>query len=166
MGEIGAESGTFLYMIEQDTAAELLNTLARISVRGRHFREAAMQMLIQQPGYDWCGIYRLEHNKLILDAYVGEPTEHTEIAVGVGVCGTAVAEDRDLVIEDVREVDNYLACSNETRSEIVVLIRKGDEVLGQIDIDGHRTGQFDESDRAFLTELAEIIATHWEGNGS
>lgn len=153
-------------MIEQDTAAELLNTLARISVRGRHFREAAMQMLNQLPGYDWSGIYRLESGKLILDAFVGDPTEHTEIPVGVGICGTAVAEDRDLVIQDVTQVENYLACSLETRSEIVVLIRKGGKVLGQIDIDGHLPGQFDESDRGFLVELAEIIANHWEENGS
>ena len=153
-------------MIEQDTAAELLNALRLVSIKGRHFREAAVRLLSQLPGYDWSGIYRLEGDHLLLDAFVGEPTEHTKIPVGVGVCGTAVAEDRDVVVTDVRTVENYLSCSAFTRSEIVVLIRNGNTVLGQIDVDGHLPNQFDETDRAFLEEMAQIIAQHWEDRGS
>lgn len=120
-----------------------------------------MEGLSQLPGYHWSGIYRLEGDALVLDEYVGEATEHTRIQVGVGVCGTAVAENANQVIEDVRELDNYLSCSLATRSEIVVLIRKQGSILGQIDIDGHETGAFDATDEAFLAGLAELIAERW-----
>jgi GAF domain-containing protein len=66
------------------------------------------------------------------------------------------------VIIDVRELTNYLACSTQTRSEIVVLIRKGDTILGQIDIDGHRVGAFDSSDEQLLEDMAAILANRWE----
>lgn len=129
---------------------------------GRALRQRAMEFLAEQPGYDWCGIYRLEGETLVLDAYVGADTDHTRIAVGVGVCGSAVSENRNKVIEDVREEANYLACSIATRSEIVVLIRKGETVLGQIDIDGHTVGRFTAADEAMLSELAEVLAARWD----
>lgn len=129
--------------------------------RGAEFRKRAMQMLSELPNYNWSGIYRLEGDTLVLDEYVGATTDHTRIAVGVGVCGTAVKENANQVIEDVRELDNYLACSAVTRSEIVVLIRSGEEVLGQIDIDGHTVGAFDRSDEAFLERVAEVLADRW-----
>lgn len=122
-----------------------------------------MAELAQIEGYGWCGVYRLEGEELALDAYVGDPTEHTRIPVGVGVCGTAVAEDASQVIRDVRELENYLSCSVQTRSEIVVLIKDSEgRTLGQIDIDGHRVGSFDASDEAFLTELGRLLADRWK----
>jgi len=66
------------------------------------------------------------------------------------------------VIEDVRELDNYLACSLQTRSEIVVLIRRGGEILGQIDIDGHTVGAFDKSDEGFLERVATLLSERWD----
>jgi GAF domain-containing protein len=125
-------------------------------------RRQAIVALGKLPGYNWCGVYRLEGETLVLDEFVGAATDHVRIAVGVGVCGTAVAEGRNQVIEDVRELSNYLSCSLQTRSEIVVLIRRGDEILGQIDIDGHDVGAFDESDETFLEQVAEILAERWE----
>ena len=124
-------------------------------------REQAMAVLGALPGYDWSGIYRLEGDTLVVDAYVGATTDHTHIPVGRGVCGTAVSENKNQTIEDVRELDNYLSCSAFTRSELVVLIRRGDEVLGQIDIDGHCVGQFDASDEAMLVALGELLAERW-----
>lgn len=121
-----------------------------------------MQSLSELPGYNWSGIYRLEGDTLVLDEYVGDPTEHTRIKVGVGVCGTAVEQDRNQVIEDVTRLENYLACSLTTRSEIVVLIKSGNKTLGQIDIDGHTVGAFDKSDEAFLERLARLLAERWE----
>ena len=129
---------------------------------GFELRLFAMQQLDALDTYNWSGIYRLEGDTLVLDAYVGAETDHPHIPVGRGVCGTAVAENANQVIEDVRELSNYLACSLQTRSEIVVLIRRGSEVLGQIDIDGHTVGAFDASDEALLTALAEILAERWE----
>lgn len=120
-----------------------------------------MELLDELPNYNWSGIYRLEGDTLVLDEYVGAETDHTRIKVGVGVCGTAVAENANQVIEDVRELDNYLACSLQTRSEIVVLIKDRETILGQIDIDGHTVGAFDKSDEEFLESVAEILADRW-----
>jgi GAF domain-containing protein len=143
-------------------AHQFLTDLQSRAERGRAFRKAAMTMLSELRGYDWCGVYRLEGDNLLLDEYVGAATDHTTIPVGRGVCGTAVAENENQVVEDVRELENYLSCSLETRSEIVVLIRRDDRILGQIDIDGHRVGSFDKSDEQFLERVAESLAGRWE----
>ncbi len=140
---------------------DILDQVQASALTGRELRQEAMEALDTLPTYDWSGIYRLEGETLHLDAYVGAATDHTEIPVGVGVCGTAVAEDANQVIDDVRQLSNYLACSLHTRSEIVVLIRSGEDILGQIDIDGHQVGAFDEVDEAFLTELGDILAARW-----
>ncbi len=88
--------------------------------------------------------------------YVGALTEHDRIAVGQGVCGTAVAENKNQVIADVRQVANYLACSVETRAEIVVLIRRGGQVIGQIDADGHEVGVFDSERRGSCSPPSRV----------
>lgn len=139
-----------------------LDGLRAERLAGRTLRLAAMEALSRLPGYDWCGVYRLEGNTLVLDEFVGAATDHARIPVGVGVCGTAVAKNANQVIADVRELTNYLACSTQTRSEIVVLIRRGDQVLGQIDVDGHVVGAFDADDEAMLEQLASLLAERWE----
>lgn len=121
-----------------------------------------MELLDRLPNYNWSGIYRLEGDELVLDEYVGAATDHTRIPVGRGVCGTAVAENHNQVIEDVRRLENYLACSTQTRSEIVVLIRSGEQILGQIDVDGHRVSAFDRSDEMLLEQVAQILAGRWQ----
>jgi GAF domain-containing protein len=113
-----------------------------------------------QPGWDWVGIYLLIDDTLILGPYVGKPTDHVRIPVGTGVCGTAVAENTNIVVEDVRARENYLACSLETRSEIVVLIRDDAGIVGQFDIDSDRVGAFTARDEVLLTTLAPLVATH------
>ena len=112
------------------------------------------------PLWDWSGIYLLVDGKLVVGPFAGsdEPPEHSRIEVGEGVCGTAVAEDRNQLVEDVRELDNYLACSISTRSELVVLIRDGGEVVGQFDIDSDERGAFTQEDEALLDELAALIS--------
>src|SRR5215510_4395422 len=90
--------------------------------------EAAVRGAHQiSPRFDWTGIYELfPDNVLRLGPFIGSPTDHVFIGVGTGVCGTAVAEKRNLNIPDVRKISNYLACSTETRSELVILIRSGE----------------------------------------
>ena len=149
-------------MVEISIASKILNELNASTFSGFELRKFAMEQLDQLQDYNWSGIYRLEGETLVLDAYVGAATDHTHIPVGRGVCGTAVAEDKNQVIIDVRELTNYLACSTQTRSEIVVLIRKGDTILGQIDIDGHRVAAFDSSDEQLLEDMAAILADRWE----
>jgi len=112
------------------------------------------------PLWDWSGIYLLVDGTLVVGPFAGsdEPPEHSRIAVGEGVCGTAVAEDENQLVEDVRELDNYLACSISTRSELVVLIREGDRIVGQFDIDSDQRGAFTSEDEALLEELAALIS--------
>lgn len=116
------------------------------------------------PHYDWVGVYVLQDGMLNLGPYVGAHTEHTLIPVGKGVCGTAVTENRSQIVADVRALDNYLACSLETRAEIVVLIRDPDtsRILGQIDADSDTVGAFDTSDEAFLEQVAARLASLWQ----
>ena len=109
------------------------------------------------PSWDWSGIYLLKGGVLVLGPSTA-PADHDRIKVGEGVCGTAVSEDKNQVVEDVREVENYLACSIQTRSEIVVLIRHEGEIVGQFDIDSDTVGAFTREDEALLEELAGIIA--------
>lgn len=148
-------------MIAQHLANRLLQALINSTQEGPALRREAMALLSELDGYNWCGIYRLEGDMLVLDEFVGEPTDHARIPVGRGVCGTAVAEGQNQVIEDVRELDNYLSCSVSTRSEIVVLIEKDGRILGQIDIDGHRVGAFDQSDEHLLEGIGRILADRW-----
>ena len=109
--------------------------------------------------YDWVGIYLLAGGVLELHNYVGEETEHTRIAVGHGVCGTAVAEDRDINVPDVRMLPNYIACSVHTRSEIVVLIRdpETDEICGQLDLDSDQPAAFTDEDERELRRVADWL---------
>lgn len=108
--------------------------------------------------YHWVGIYLLEGDTLVLHNYVGKHTDHTRIPVGRGVCGTAVSERANQIVGDVTALDNYLACSLETRSEIVVLIRRGDEIFGQIDIDSDTANAFTSEDEALLDRVADLLA--------
>ncbi len=109
------------------------------------------------PSWDWSGIYLLKGGVLVLGPSTA-PADHDRIEVGEGVCGTAVSEDKNQVVEDVREVENYLACSIHTRSEIVVLIRHEGEIVGQFDVDSDAVGAFTSEDEALLEELAGVVA--------
>ena len=155
-------------MVSQADSSRILSAVEASPLCGAALRRLAMEQLDSLDTYNWSGIYRLEGETLILDEYVGASTDHTRIKVGVGVCGTAVAEGKNQVITDVRELSNYLACSAETRAELVVLIyrdgivRSDSEIIGQIDIDGHTVGAFDVTDEYLLTELAKILAERWE----
>ena len=109
------------------------------------------------PSWDWSGIYLMKGGVLVLGPSTA-PADHDRIEVGEGVCGTAVSEDKNQVVEDVREVENYLACSIHTRSEIVVLIRHEGQIVGQFDIDSDTVGAFTSEDEALLEELAGVVA--------
>jgi L-methionine (R)-S-oxide reductase len=108
--------------------------------------------------YRWVGVYRLEGTTLVLDAWDGPAaTEHVRIPVDRGICGRAAREGRTVIVDDVRTSPEYLACFLETRAEVVVPIRRGEEVVGEIDIDGNEVGAFDPSDRSFLEAVASRL---------
>ena len=113
------------------------------------------------PHYDWVGFYWVAPNaerELVLGEFVGEPTEHTQIAFGQGICGQAAETELTFVIQDVTQEANYLSCSPEVKSEIVIPIFKDSHVIGELDIDSHQTSPFTTMDQDFLNEVAENVA--------
>ncbi len=111
------------------------------------------------PKHHWTGVYELFPDQVLrLGPFIGAPTNHVFICVGEGVCGSAVAEKKNMNIPDVTKADNYLACSQETRSELVVLIRKGDHIFAQIDIDSHELSAFDPETQKMVEAVADCLA--------
>jgi len=102
--------------------------------------------------------YMLHGDELVLEAYAGRETEHTRIPVGKGVCGTAVATGEDQNVPDVAAVGDYLACNLETRSELVVLIRRGATILGQLDVDSDVPAGFSDARHAAVKQVADALA--------
>ena len=123
-------------------------------------REAVIQIAAADPKYDWVGIYLYnpDEKMLWLHNYMGEPTEHAKIALGDGVCGTAVEQGANQVVNDVSKVENYLACSPSVKAEMVVLIRAGDDILGQIDIDSRKKDAFGDDDQESVQRVADKLA--------
>ena len=108
--------------------------------------------------YNWVGIYLVEDGKLVLAAWDGpEATEHTTIDIGQGVCGLAARNKETVIVDDVRAKDEYLACFPQTRSEIVVPLMRGEECIGEIDIDSDSPSAFTESDRELLEVVARLL---------
>lgn len=115
---------------------------------------------IQAAGSPYTSIYlyMLHGDELVLEAFAGRVTEHTRIPVGRGVCGTAVALGEDQNVGDVAALDNYLACNLETKSELVVLIRRGAQILGQIDVDSDAPDPFTPEEHAAVRQVADALA--------
>ena len=103
-------------------------------------------------------LYMLEGETLMLGPYRGRATEHRRIPIGAGICGRAARLKETVTVDDVTLDGEYLACSLETRSEIVVPILRGDRVLGEIDIDSDVPAAFSSADRKFLEQVARRIA--------
>ena len=110
------------------------------------------------PDYSWVGVYLLDGNELVLGPFVGKPSPHTRIPLGRGICGAAATEKTTIIVDDVNADPRYLACSIETRSEIVVPIMAGAEVLGEIDIDSDRQAAFGAEDKRLLEAVAAQLA--------
>lgn len=143
-----------------DVLISRLDDLARSRAPFEDLLEAAVAGVHElDPRFHWTGVYELFPDDVLrLGPFVGAPTDHVFIGVGRGVCGTAVAEKRNMNIPDVRRVENYLACSTETRSELVVLIRTGDTIHAQIDIDSHEVAAFDDTAVENVQRVADWLA--------
>ncbi|RNC92657.1 MAG: GAF domain-containing protein [Allomuricauda sp.] len=110
--------------------------------------------------YDWVGFYFKNGDKreLKLGPYVGEPTDHTVIPFGKGICGQVAESNQNFVVPDVAAQDNYIACSISVKSEIVVPLFKNGENIGQIDIDSETPDPFSEQDERFLEWVNQQVA--------
>ena len=153
------------------TIDQIIAQLDSLQVEGVSFErllESAVQGVHQlNPNFHWTGIYELFPDDVLrLGPFIGAPTEHCFIGVGKGVCGSAVAEKRNMNIPDVSRHENYLACSSETKSELVVLIRSGDTIHAQIDIDSHLLAAFDDQAVANVQRVADRLAKAYAQRGS
>lgn len=114
------------------------------------------------PHYDWVGFYLVDKEspkELVLGPFDGEPTEHVRIPFGKGICGQAAKTKETFVVQDVSKETNYLSCSPDVQSEIVVPIFKNKKVIGELDIDSHEISPFTEEDESFLRSLCEMISS-------
>jgi GAF domain-containing protein len=111
--------------------------------------------------YNWVGFYFVDKkrkNELVLGPFEGEPTEHTRIPFGRGICGQAAALKETFLVQDVSKQTNYLSCSVNVKSEIVVPIFQKEEVFGEIDIDSHVLSPFTKEDETFLKKIAQMAS--------
>ena len=138
--------------------AALRGAFARDAGREELLRTAAERIRASGPPYTSVYLYMLHGNELVLEAHAGRDTEHTRIAVGHGVCGTAVATGQDQNVPDVTAVEHYIACNTWTRSELVVLVRRGSTILGQIDVDSDHPDPFTPDEEAAVRKVADALA--------
>jgi GAF domain-containing protein len=138
--------------------AALRGAFARDDGREALLQLAAGKIQAAGPPYTSVYMYMLQGGELVLEAFAGRETDHTRIPVGMGVCGTAVASGQDQNVPDVRAVENYIACNVWTRAELVVLIRRGDLILGQIDIDSDVADPFTPDEEAAVKRVADALA--------
>jgi L-methionine (R)-S-oxide reductase len=143
--------------LREDLRSEVEDLVASDAPDEEVLNEIVRRVHEAHPVWDWSGIYLLVGDTLVLGLRTA-PVDHSRIGMGEGVCGTAVSEDRNQVVEDVREVENYLACSIHTRSELVVLIRDSDKIVGEFDIDSDTVGAFTREDEALLDEMGLLIS--------
>jgi L-methionine (R)-S-oxide reductase len=110
--------------------------------------------------YDWVGFYFANEAEktLHLKAFAGEPTDHTVIPFGKGICGQVAVSNQNFVVPDVKAQDNYIACSITVKSEIVIPLFKDGKNIGQIDIDSNTIDPFSEEDERFLEWVNEEVA--------
>jgi len=116
--------------------------------------------------YNWVGFYMLEPGAkppmLVLGAFAGAMTPHTRIPLNQGICGAAASSGKTIVVDDVSKDPRYLACSLETKSEIVVPIFVKNEVAGELDIDSHFPAAFSPDDQKLVQYCAEVVGKKLE----
>jgi len=113
-------------------------------------------LLHQEFGFWWTGFYRVENGELLLGPFQG-PLACVHIGYGKGVCGTAWKERRTVVVSDVEEFPGHIACSSESRSEIVVPMFRNGEVVAVLDIDSRELATFDYVDACYLEQLVAFV---------
>lgn len=141
--------------------------LAQAAPTAKDFMESVCRQLHQQMlKYNWVGFYMLEPGArppmLVLEAFVGAMTPHTRIPLNQGICGAAASSGKTIVVDDVSKDPRYLACSLETKSEIVVPIFVNGLVAGELDIDSHFAAAFGVEDQALVQFCAELVGKKLE----
>lgn len=114
-------------------------------------------VLNQMSNINWCGFYLVHENTLCLGPFQGE-VACTKIEYGKGVCGTALKEERTIIVPNVNEFKGHIACSSKSKSEIVVPIKKDNKVVALIDIDSPIYNRFNELDKSVLEDISSILS--------
>jgi len=137
---------------------DLVAAIAASPNRARAAESLVEMLKTRLTHYTWVGVYWLEGDELVLGPFLGKPSPHTRIPLNRGVCGAAASQKTTIIVDDVNSDPRYLACSLETKSEIVVPIMRGATVLGEIDIDSDRSAAFGAADRTLLEAVAQALA--------
>jgi L-methionine (R)-S-oxide reductase len=157
------------------TAARMPKTELRMALDKVAAEAASAQFLMagivkllheQLTNYNWVGFYMLEEGAnppmLALGPFQGAMTPHTRIPLDQGICGAAAASGETVVVDDVNADPRYLACSLETKSEIVVPVFVHGKVVGELDIDSHAAAAFGEEDRKLCEHAAALVGSWME----
>ena len=148
--------------MKQELSHRLINELGNFdTISGVELQKSLVQWLDEEVSYyNWTGFYFMndEKQQLEIGPYVGAYTDHTVIPYGRGICGQVAVSGKTFEVPDVHAQDNYLACSLATKSEIVVPIYKGENLVGQIDIDSHELDPFTQEDHNLLEAVANFVA--------
>jgi GAF domain-containing protein len=128
---------------------------------------ALVTLLYEKLGrYNWVGFYMLEReaggDMLVLGPFKGAPTPHTRIPLNQGICGAAASAGKTIVVDDVNSDPRYLACSLETKSEIVVPVFANGKVAGELDVDSHSAAAFGAEDRKLCEHAAATVGRFLE----
>jgi len=141
----------------QQELAKELSTLAEAAQSAEDLMSVIVGRLQERLGhYDWVGFYMIEKggvgedSVLVLGPYVGAVTQHKRIPLNKGICGAAASSGRTVIVDDVSKDPRYLACSLETKSEIVAPVTVKGEVVGELDIDSHTPAAFTPDDRQLV----------------
>jgi L-methionine (R)-S-oxide reductase len=153
----------------QQELAKELTTLSKSAPTVEDLMSIIVGRLQERLGhYDWVGFYMIEKGGigeepvLVLGPYVGAVTQHKRIPLNRGICGAAASTGRTVIVDDVSQDPRYLACSIETKSEIVVPIVVKGEVVGELDIDSHTPAAFKPDDRQMVEHCARLVGQYLE----
>lgn len=149
--------------------SDRITTDVRAIVNAAKDRDEALQkvcLLIAEriPRCDWVGFYLTDPKKpdeLVLGPFAGEPTEHTRIPFGRGICGQAAERQETLLIPDVTREHNYLSCSPQVQSEIVIPLVRDGKVLGELDIDSNEANAFGGPEKALMERICGEVLKLW-----
>ena len=156
-----------------ETYRSLADELSQLS-NDAESAEHLMTMIVERlqelvKHYNWAGFYLLDEGEdgaepmLVLGPYVGAETPHKRIPLHQGICGAAVSSGQTVVVDDVNADPRYLACSIETKSEIVAPVFAKGKVVGELDIDSHLSAAFTEDDRHLVEHCASLVGRYLEG---
>jgi L-methionine (R)-S-oxide reductase len=156
-------------MTQQQELAKELTTLAEVALTVDDLMSVIVGRLQERMRhYDWVGFYMLEKGgpgeepMLVLGPYVGAVTPHTRIPLNQDICGAAASSGHTVIVDDVNNDSRYLACSLETKSEIVVPVRVKGVVVGELDIDSHNPAAFTADDRQLVEHCARLVGQYLE----